>query len=96
MPVELEVRNAINITGRGAVLIAFARGAMPMVGQVTPPLVFGTAAARRLEVIRLEKLTAMEVGGIAIGLVFKAPPPLAELKRAVPPGSKLLLSDAAD
>lgn len=93
MLTEVEVRNAINIKGRGAVLIAFARGALPHAGQLTPPLMFGAAEVRQLEVIRLERLTAMEVGGIAIGLVFKQPPSVADLKRALPQGSKLVLED---
>lgn len=93
MATEVEVRNAINIKGRGAVLIAFARGALPQVGQLTPPLVFGAAEGRRLEVIGLERLTAMEVGGVAIGLVFKQPPSVADFKRALPPGSKLVFEN---
>lgn len=93
MRTEVEVRNAINIKGRGAVLIAFARGALPHAGQLTPPLRFGAVEVRRLEVVRLERLTAMEVGGVAIGLVFKQPPSVADLKRALPPGSKLVLED---
>lgn len=93
MVTEVEVRNAINIKGRGAVLIAFARGEPPRVGQLTPPLVFGAAEGRRLEVTGLERLTAMEVGGVAIGLVFKQPPSVADFKRALPPGSKLVFED---
>ncbi|MBI3504201.1 MAG: hypothetical protein HY059_05120 [Proteobacteria bacterium] len=94
MDTEVEVRNVINLTGRGAVLVAFARGKLPTAGQLTPPLVFGGAAPRALEVRSVEKLTAMEVGGVAIGLVFKQPPSVADLKRALPPGGRLLLEDA--
>jgi len=96
MPVEVEVRNAINITGRGAVLIAFAKGKLPQVGQVTPAFAFEGGTPRALKIVRLEKLTAMEVGGVAIGLVFEKPPSVAELKRAMPVGSVLQLSDVSD
>ncbi len=93
MVIEVEVRNVINLTGRGATVVAFARGALPKVGTFTPPLVFGAAAARQLEVSGVEKLSAMEVGGVSLGLFFKKPPTVAELKQAVPPGSRLALTD---
>ena len=35
----------------------------------------------------------MEARGQAVGIVFRDPPPLNDLKRALPPGSILVLED---
>jgi hypothetical protein len=37
MAAEIEVRNVINITGRGAVLIGYVRQGAPQIGQLTLP-----------------------------------------------------------
>lgn len=90
---EIEVRNVIAIAGRGAVLIGYLRQGLPQIGQLTTPLEFGQAEPRRLEVVAVEKLSSMEAGGRAIGLVFRHPPALQELQRAAPRGSALQLED---
>jgi hypothetical protein len=92
MIAEIEVRSAINIVGRGAVLIGHVRTGAARIGQVTVPLVLGRAPARRLEVSAVERLSSMQAGG-AVGLVFRDPPELGDLKRALPEGSILVLDE---
>jgi len=89
----IEVHNAITIAGRGAVLIGHVRTGTARVGQVTAPLVLGHAAARRLEVSAVERLSSMQAGGPAVGLVFRNPPPLGDLRHALPVGSILVLEE---
>ncbi|MEP6574119.1 MAG: hypothetical protein ABJD11_15575 [Gemmatimonadota bacterium] len=95
MPAEIQVRNAIFISGRGAVLIGFVRAGAPRIGQLTAPLVLKGNAERRLEVAAVENLHSAESGGSAVGLVFRNPPELADLRRALPAGSMLALEDGA-
>jgi hypothetical protein len=49
-------------------------------------LELGLSGARRLEVVAVEALSSMEDRGPAIGLLFRNPPSLAELRRALPAG----------
>ena len=93
MSAEIDVRNAITIVGRGAVLIGHVRTGAARIGQVTVPLVLGQAAARRLEVSAVERLSSMQASGTAVGLVFLDPPHLGDLKRALPAGSVLVLEE---
>ncbi len=95
MRTEIEVHNAMNLAGRGAVLLAFVHSGTPCVGQFTPALALGGAAQRRLEVIAVERLSSMGSGKPAFGLIFKNPPLLNDLKDALPPGSRLVLDDPA-
>jgi len=88
---EIEVHNVIAISGHGVVLIGYVRAGSARVGQVTRPLLFGHAAALRLEVSAVERLSSLETSDAAVGLVFRNPPRLDELKRALPQGSVLLL-----
>jgi hypothetical protein len=92
---EIEIRNVIAIAGRGAVLIGYVRKGLPRIGQLTSPLEFGPAGPRRLEVVAVEKLSSMEAGGRAIGLVFRHPPALQALRLAAPAGASLLLEEPA-
>lgn len=92
---EIEVRNVINITGRGAVLIGYVRQGAPRIGQRTALLQVNAEAGRQLEVVAVEKLSSMEAGGQAIGLVFRRPPALEDLQRALPAGTRLMLEDAS-
>ncbi len=92
---KLEVHNSMNLSGRGAVLIGFIHAGTACVGQMTPPLTLGGKAARRLEVIAVERLSSMGLGKPAVGLIFKNPPPIEELKMAFPSGSIVTLDDPA-
>ena len=85
----------MNLSGRGAVLIGFVHSGTAGVGQLTPPLTIGGKAARRLEVIAVERLSSMGSGKPAVGLIFKNPPPVDELKMAFPSGSIVVLDDPA-
>jgi len=96
MSAEIDVRNAINIVGRGAVLIGHVRTGAARVGQVTLPLVLGRAPARRLQVSVVERLSSMQAGGAAVGLVFLDPPQLGDLMRALPAGSILVLEEPSE
>jgi translation elongation factor EF-Tu-like GTPase len=94
MHTEVQVRNAISISGRGAVLIGYVRGGTPRVGQLTRPLSLGLESERRLEVTAVETLHSAEAGGPAVGLVFRNPPKLGDLRRALPAGTILILEDS--
>ncbi len=96
MGAEIEVHNAINIVGHGTVLIGFVRSGTARIGQVTMPLVLGHAAERRLKVSAVERLSSVPAGGPAVGLVFRDPPHLRDLQRALPAGSILLLEDPGE
>ncbi len=93
---EIEVRNAINIPGRGIVLVGHVRTGTVSIGQVTVPLVLGHAAARRLEVSTVERLSSMETRGLAVGIAFRNPPHLDDLKRTLPAGSILVLEEPGE
>ena len=93
MGAEIEVRNAIAVARAGAVLIGYVRSGTARAGQVTGPLPLGGAVPRQLEILAVEKLTSMEAGGPAIGLLFRNPPRLPDLERALPPGTRLRLED---
>jgi len=96
MGAEIEVRNAISIVGHGTVLIGFVRAGTARIGQVTMPLVLGHAAERRLQVSAVERLSSVQAGGPAVGLVFRDPPHLRDLQRALPAGSLLVLEDPGE
>jgi hypothetical protein len=93
MSAEIEVRNSINIPGRGIVLVGHVRAGTVRAGQTTTPLVFGGAAARRLEVSSVDRLSSMEGSGGGIGIAFRSPPQLDDLRRTLPAGSILRLED---
>ena len=93
MGARIEVRNAIAVVGRGAVLIGYVRSGTARAGQLTGPLSLGSVADRRLEVAAVQRLNSVEAGGDAVGLVFRRPPGLAELQRALPAGSMLALEE---
>jgi hypothetical protein len=90
---RIEVRNAMSVVGRGAVLIGYLREGSARAGQVTRPLSLGPGPDRRLEVAVVQRLTSMEAGSDAVGLVFRNAPGLAELQRALPAGSMLSLEE---
>ena len=96
MATEIEVHNSINIVGRGVVLMGHVRTGTVRIGQVTVPLVLGHAAARRLEVSAVERLSSMEGRGLAVGIAFRNPPHLDDLKRALPAGSILVLEETGE
>ena len=93
MNVEIEVRNVMFIAGRGAVVVGHIRGGTARIGQVTAAIECGDGAARRLEVSAVERLSSMEARGQGVGIVFRNPPHLNDLKRALPPGSILMLEE---
>jgi len=93
MGAEIEVRNAIHIVGHGTVLIGFVRAGEARIGQLTNPLGLGHGEERRLEVSAVERLSSMQTGGSAVGLVFRDPPHLRDLQHALPAGSILMLED---
>jgi translation elongation factor EF-Tu-like GTPase len=95
MGAEIEVRNSINIPGRGVVLMGHVRTGAVRIGQVTVPLALGHEAARRLEVSAVERLSSMEGSGPAVGLAFRDAPPLDDLRRTLPAGSILVLEEPA-
>jgi translation elongation factor EF-Tu-like GTPase len=90
---EIVVRNSINIAGRGIVLMGHVRAGTVRIGQMTVPLVLGNAAARRLEVSAVERLSSMEGHGPAVGIAFRNAPHLDDLKRTLPAGSILVLEE---
>lgn len=96
MGAEIEIHNAMNIAGRGSVLLGHVRSGAPRTGQLTPPLALGQAAARRLEVSTVERLSSMEARGLAVGIGFRDPPALDELKQALPAGSILVLEEPGE
>ncbi len=93
MSVQIEVRNVIFLAGRGAVVVGHVRTGTARVGQTTAPLALGGAAGRRLDVSAVERLSSMEARGQGVGIVFRDPPGLNDLKRALPPGSILELEE---
>ena len=93
MGAEIEVRNSMNIPGRGSVLMGHVRTGAVRAGQVTVPLALGHAAARRLEVSAVERLSAMEGAGPAVGVAFRNAPHLDDLRRTLPAGSILVLEE---
>jgi hypothetical protein len=74
------------------VLIGYVMHGKPVIGQVTGLLVFGGAPGRRLELIGIERLSSMQSGREAVGLVFRNAPSLADFNRALPAGSALDLA----
>ena len=74
-------------------LVGYVQTGAVRVGQVTAPMVFGHAVARRLEVSTVERLSSMESRGAAVGIAFLNPPRLDELKSALPAGSILVLEE---
>jgi translation elongation factor EF-Tu-like GTPase len=96
MRAEIEVRNSIDIAGRGIVLVGHVRTGTVRIGQVTVPLVLGQAPARRLEVSAVERLSSMEGSGPAVGVAFRSPPHLEDLRRALPAGSILVLEERTE
>lgn len=93
MGAEIEVHNAISLAGRGIVLMGHVRTGAVRIGQVTLPLALGHAAARRLEVSAVERLSSMDARGLAVGISFRDPPQLDDLKRTLPAGSILVLEE---
>ena len=94
MSAEVEIRNVIFLAGRGTVVVGHVVAGTAVAGQRTAPLALGRAPARRLDVSAVERLSSMEARGQAVGIVFRDPPPLNDLKQALPAGSILLLEDA--
>lgn len=93
MGAEIEVHNSINIAGCGIVLMGYVRIGTVRIGQVTVPLVLGQAMAQRLEVSAVDRLSSTDIRGLAIGIAFRNPPHLDDLKRALPAGSILVLEE---
>ncbi|MBE0621042.1 MAG: hypothetical protein IH605_10650 [Burkholderiales bacterium] len=90
---QIEVSNAMFLAGRGAVILGHVREGTARVGQLTAPLVLGAGAAQRLEVSVVERLSSMDRGGQAVGIAFRKPPDLNDLKRSFPAGSILVLEE---
>jgi translation elongation factor EF-Tu-like GTPase len=94
MSAEVEVQNSIVIPGMGAVVVGYVRAGTVRVGQMTEPLSLGEGALRRLEVESVQRLSSMESSGAGVGIVFRHPPHLELLRRALPPGCVLVLEEA--
>ena len=90
---QIEVRNVIFIAGRGTVVVGHVLTGTARVGQSTVPLILGEETERRLEVSAVERLSSMEARGPGVGIIFRNPPHLNDLKQALPPGSILELED---
>ena len=95
MNTEIEVGNVIFLPGRGTVIVGHVLSGTARAGQVTAPLDLGGTAPRRLEVSVVERLSSMDARGQAVGIVFRDPPHLDDLRRSLPPGSILRLEDQA-
>lgn len=95
MGAEVEVRSVIFLAGAGTVVVGHVRSGTARDGQVTAEMALGDGPARRLEVSTVQRLSSMERNALAVGLVFREPPPLNDLKRALPPGSMLQLEEPA-
>ena len=93
MGAAIEVRNVIFLAGRGTVVVGHVRTGAARIGQLTAPLELGDAVGRRLEVSAVERLSSLEARGPGVGIVFRNPPHLNDLKHALPPGSILLLEE---
>lgn len=91
---EIEIRNVMFIAGRGTVVVGHVRTGAVRIGQVTAPLALGDSMARRLEVSAVERLSSMEAKGQGVGIIFRDPPRLNELKLVLPPGSVLVFEEA--
>ena len=91
MGAEIEVRTVMYIAGRGTVVVGHMLTGTARPGQLTERLALGAAALRQLEVSAVERLSSMEARGQGVGIVFRDPPHLNDLKRALPPGSVLAL-----
>jgi len=96
MGTEINVHNSIRIVGRGVMLLGHVRSGTVRVGQVTEPLVLGHAPVQRLEVSAVERLSSVEGRSPAVGIAFRRPPHLDDLRRALPPGSVLVLEEPAE
>ncbi len=95
MGAEVEVRNVIFLAGQGTVVVGHTRSGVARSGQVSSVLDLGDQPPRRLEVSAVQRLSSMEGRAQAVGIVFRNPPNLNDLKRALPPGSMLTLEDPA-
>ncbi len=93
---QIEVSNAIYLAGRGAVIVGHVRSGSVRIGLVTGPLVLGDAAAQRLEVSVVERLSSMDALGQAVGIAFRRSPDLDDLKRRFPAGSMLVLEEPGE
>lgn len=93
MRAEVEIRNVIFLAGRGTVVVGHTRSGVAQAGQVSAAMALGEDPPRRLEVSVVEHLSSMEGRAQAVGIVFRDPPNLNDLKRALPPGSLLALED---
>ena len=93
MSAEVEVRNVIFLAGQGTVVVGHTRSGVAQAGQVSSVMTLGEQPPRRLEVSAVERLSSMEGRAQAVGIVFRDPPNLNDLKRALPPGSVLALED---
>ena len=93
---RIEVGNAIYLAGRGAVIVGHVRAGAVRVGQLTAPLALGGAAAPRLEVSVVERLSSMDAHGQAVGIAFRNSPDLNDLKHRFPAGSILVLEEPGE
>ena len=93
---QIEVSNAMFLAGRGAVIVGHVRAGTVRVGQLSAPLALGGQAAQRLEVSVIERLSSMDGRAQAVGIAFRNPPALVELKRCLPAGSTLVLEEPGD
>lgn len=90
---RIEVSNTLFLAGRGVVVVGHVRAGTARIGQLTAPLALGAAAAQRLEVSVVERLSSMDGQGQAVGIAFRKSPDLNDLKRCLPSGSMLLLEE---
>ena len=96
MSVEIEVRNVIFLAGRGTVVVGHVLSGVARVGLRTELLDLGGATPQRLEVSTVERLSSMDARGQAVGIVFRDPPALNDLKRILLPGNVLVLEEPAE
>lgn len=92
---RIEVSNTLFLAGRGAVVVGHVRAGTVRVGQMSAPLALGAAAAERLEVSVVERLSSTDGSGQAVGISFRNAPELDALRRCLPAGGMLLLEDPA-
>jgi len=93
---QIEVSNTLFLAGRGVVVLGHVRAGTVRIGQLTAPLALGAAAAQRLEVSVVERLSSMDGQGQAVGIAFRKSPELNDLKRCLPAGSMLLLEEPGE
>jgi hypothetical protein len=93
MNAGIEVRNLVDVKGKGAVAIGYLREGAIRVGQQTQPLALDAGPHRILTLAAVVPMHALDGGPDAMGLVFRERPSLTELRLALTAGAFLQLQD---